>query len=402
VAKSRVLLLVLAGGAGGRLELLTEHRAKPAVPYGGAYRLVDFPLSNAHHSGIDDVWLVEQFNPVSINDHLANGRPWDLDRTVGGLLVLGPRLGSDRPGWHQGTADAVWRQAPLIREFAPEHLVIVSADAVYRLDYAAVVGAHAEAGADLTMVTTRRPVEEAGRYGVVQVRDDGRIGGYAYKPEEPASDVVATEVFVFRPDRLLDVLGGLAERAGDEGLADLGDEALPALVRDGTAVEYRLDSYWRDVGTVAAYLSSHLELTGEDAPIRLDDPEWPVLTANAWHGTARVDRGGEVLDTLLSPGCRVAGRVERSVLSPGAFVAPGAQVSDCVLLTGAVVEPGARLHRTVVDARATVGGGARLGVDADRRAGSAADATDDVVLVGTGQRVPEGTVLAPGSRFGGG
>lgn len=350
MAPPRVLLLVLAGGAGGRLELLTEHRAKPAVPYGGVYRLVDFPLSNAQHSGIDDVWLVEQFHPVSINDHLANGRPWDLDRTVGGLLLLGPRRGTDREGWHQGTADALWRQAQLIREFGPEHAVVVSADAVYRLDYGALVGAHADSGADLTMVTTRRPIEEAGRYGVVRVGEHGRITDYAYKPERPASDVVATEVFAFRPDRLLDVLADLAERAGEEGLADLGDGVLPALVRDGTAMEYRLGSYWRDVGTVAAYHASHLELTGEDPPIRLDDPSWPTLTANAWHGTARVDRGGVVLDALLSPGCRVAGRVERSVLSPGVFVAPGAEVVDSVLLPGVVVESGACLARAVVDA----------------------------------------------------
>lgn len=138
MARPKVLLLVLAGGAGGRLELLTEHRAKPAVPYGGTYRLIDVPLSNAHHSGIDDVWVVEQFHPVSINDHLANGRPWDLDRTTGGLLLLGPRLGSDRAGFHQGTADALWRQAPLIRQFGPEHVVIASADAVYRPDYVAL------------------------------------------------------------------------------------------------------------------------------------------------------------------------------------------------------------------------------------------------------------------------
>src|SRR3954447_14651894 len=166
----RTLVVVLAGGAGGRLELLTRQRAKPAVPFAGKHRLIDFPLSNCHNAGLQDVWVAQQFNPISLFDHLANGRPWDLDRTDGGLLILQPRLGQDeREGFQQGTADSLWRNAPLIREFAPRALVVVSADAVYALDYAALVDEHAESGAAVTMVTTEVEPEDADRYGVVQV-----------------------------------------------------------------------------------------------------------------------------------------------------------------------------------------------------------------------------------------
>jgi glucose-1-phosphate adenylyltransferase len=384
MARPRTLMLVLAGGSGGRLELLTDHRAKPAMPFGGSYRLIDVPLSNAHHSGIEDVWVIEQFHPASIADHLANGRPWDLDRTQGGLLILHPELGSDREGWHRGTADALWRQAALIREFAPEHLVVVSADAVYRLDYDTVVASHADSGADVTMVTTRRPIDEASRYGVIEV-DGDRVTGYAYKPDEPASDIVATEVFVFRPQPVLDLLGELASK--DDGPGDLGDGLLPALVSGGVAGAHLLDGYWRDVGTVPAYLSAHRELVGEDPAIRLDDPAWPMLTADVRHGAARVDRGAEVVDALLAPGSTVRGRVERSVLSPDVVVLRGAEVVDSVILQGVVVEPGARVRGAVVDARARIGADARVGAD-----------PADPALVGMGVRVATSAVVPAGGR----
>lgn len=385
MARSRILLFVLAGGAGGRLDLLTDHRAKPAVPFGGAYRLIDFPLSNAHHSGIDDVWVVQQFHPVSIADHLANGRPWDLDRTDGGLLLLHPHQGDEREGWHQGTADALWRQAPLIRDYDPEHLVVVSADAVYTLDYRSVVEAHAASGADVTMVTTRRPLEEAGRYGVVQASADGRIVDYAYKPDEPASDVVTTEVFVFTPGRLLSVLEDLAD---DGGLEDLGHAALPRLVKDGDAREFRMSGYWRDVGTVPAYLDAHLELASPEPPLRLDDPAWPILTANPVLGSAFVAADAALADAVLGPSARVGGVVRRSVVSAGAVVEAGAFVEDSVLLPGAVVRSGARVTRSIVDSSATVGAGAVLGAPGG-----------EPVLVGWRASVPPGTTLEPGARF---
>jgi glucose-1-phosphate adenylyltransferase len=389
VSRIRTLVIVLAGGAGGRLELLTEQRAKPAVPFAGTHRLIDFPLSNCRNAGLSDVWIVQQFNPISLSDHLANGRPWDLDRTIGGLLLLQPRLGAgDRGGFQRGTADALWRNAPLVREFAPEALVVLSADAVYVHDYGALVEEHMASGAAVTMVTTEVAPEEAARYGVVQVRD-GAVADYAYKPDEPAGNLVANEVFAFSPEPLLAVLEELADAAGDDELEDLGDEVLPRLVAAGAARETRFSGYWRDVGTVDAYWSCHQELLADPPPLDLDDQAWPVLTrAPARHASARVLPGAAVSESLLAPGTRVAGTVERSVVSRGAMIEAGAVVRESVLLPGAVVRSGAEVVRAILDDAVEIGRGASVGEDGG-----------DIALVGLRSRVDDESAVPAGGRF---
>ena len=376
---TRTLVIVLAGGAGGRLELLTHERAKPAVPFAGSHRLIDFPLSNCHNSGLSDVWIVQQFNPISLSDHLSNGRPWDLDRTVGGLLVLQPRQGDDgRSGFPRGTADALWRNAPLIRDFAPEALVVLSADAVYVQDYAKLVAEHVESGADVTMVTTEVEPDDAGRYGVVQA-DGGRVTDYEYKPDEPDGNLVANEVFVFRPEPLLDALEELDEPE------DLGDEVLPRLVDAGGAREARFDGYWRDVGTVDAYWECHMDLLADEPPVDLDAPGWPVLThATGRRAAVRVRPGAEIEASLLGPASTVAGAVERSVIGRGAVVEAGATVREAVILPGAVVRSGATVVRAVVDDEVEI-------------AADVGEEDGEIALVGMRARVKE--PVPGGGRF---
>jgi glucose-1-phosphate adenylyltransferase len=389
VSRIRTLVIVLAGGAGGRLELLTSERAKPAVPFAGTHRLIDFPLSNCHNAALSEVWVVQQFNPISLSDHLSNGRPWDLDRTSGGLLLLQPRLGADeRSGFQQGTADALWRNAPLIREFGPEALVVLSADAVYVQDYGALVEEHMATDAAVTMVTTEVDPDDAGRYGVVAVKD-GAVRDYAYKPDEPNGNLVANEVFVFRPEPLLEALEELAAVHGEEELEDLGHEVLPRLVAAGAAREARFDGYWRDVGTVDAYWECHQELLDEPPPIDLDDPAWPVLTrAPARHASARVLPGAAVTSSLLAPGTTVGGTVQRSIISRGAVVERDAVVRDSVVLPGAVVRSGAQVVRAVLDDDVEIGSGAAVG---------AADGA--IALVGLRARVSGDAVIGAGARF---
>jgi glucose-1-phosphate adenylyltransferase len=346
----KTLVIVLAGGAGGRLELLTHERAKPAVSFAGTHRLIDFPLSNCANSGLSDVWVAQAFNPISLSDHLANGRPWDLDRTTGGLLILQPRLGhDDRGGFPTGTADVLWRNAPMIREFAPEALVVLSADAVYALDYGALVEEHMRTDSAVTMVTTEVEPDDAGRYGVVQV-DGDRIADYAYKPDEPATNLIANEVFVFRPTPMLDTLEAIAAEAGKDELEDLGKELLPRLAGAGAARAHRFDGFWRDVGTVDAFHECHMELLEDPPPIAVDDPAWPIFThAGGRRASSRILPGAKLDRVLLAPAARVAGDVARSVIGRGAVVEEGAMVRDSVLLPGAVVRAGGKVQRAIVD-----------------------------------------------------
>jgi glucose-1-phosphate adenylyltransferase len=385
--RPKVLALVLAGGEGGRLDVLTDERAKPALPYAGVYRLIDFALSNCRHSGVTDVWVLQQYQPSALTEHLANGRPWDLDRTYGGLRVVHPYLGREESGWYGGNADAIFRNKEDIAAFGADLLLVLSADHVYTLDYSRVIARHAEHGAQATLVTTRVPREEAGRFGVVGVGDGGKVASYADKPDEPESDLVTTEVFVFDAPRLLEALEELADDDADSGLEDLGDELLPRLARDGEAYEHRLDGYWRDVGTVDSYWEGHMELLAPDPPLDLDDPRWPILTWATQRPPARIAGSARVQESLVSPGCAVAGSVVRSVLSPGVDVEERATVRDSVVLEGTTIRAGAVIERTIVDAEVEIGERARVG-----------DAGGEITLVGRRAHVAAGGVVEPGAR----
>lgn len=370
----KVLALILAGGKGSRLGALTTHRAKPALTFGGTYRLIDFALSNCVHSGLNDVWVIEEYELHSLNDHLGGGRPWDLDRTHGGLQVLPPYRSTDerRGGFASGNAEAIHLHAELIREYAPDVLLVLSADHIYTLDYGPVIACHLETGAAVTMVTTPLPPgEDATRFGNVTALKSGRVKRFEYKPARPTGDHVTTEVFVYDAPRLLDTLKRLAaekeKKAGQDDphggrLGDFGHELLPALVESGDAYAYPFDGYWLDVGLPQAYWQAHQDLL-RGTSVTLDDPEWPVLSSSVPRMPARLDAGAEVDASLISYGCHVRGQVRRSVLSPGVIVEPGAVVEDSVLLRDVVVRAGAHVRRAVVDEESDVAGRVSGGPD---------------------------------------
>ena len=325
---------------------LTEWRAKPALPFGGLYRLIDFPLSNCANSGIDDVWVLQQYQPHALEEHLANGRPWDLDRSEGGLLILHPFTGGDEGGFNEGNADALWRHHRLIREQDPDVVLVLSADGVYTFDYRDLVDAHLAREADVTMATTR--ADDPERFGVVEVADGGKVTGFQYKPEHPATDTVTMEVFAFRPESLLGTLEGL--HAENEELADFGHGLLPALVAGGRSFEHRFDRYWRDVGTPDSYWQAHQDLLCDPPGLDLGDRGWPIRTRGGHRPPAHMTASAEVRDSMVSPACRVSGKVVDSVLSPGVVVEEGAVVEDAVVLHDAVVRRGAHVRRAIVDA----------------------------------------------------
>ncbi|MBW9204994.1 NTP transferase domain-containing protein [Mumia sp. zg.B17] len=354
-----IIAIVLAGGKGSRLGELTDRRAKPALPVAGTYRLVDIVLSNLVHSGISDVWMIEQYLPGSLNEHLAHGRPWDLDRSWGGLQVLPPFEGTEGSGFAQGNADAIARQVEALRDRSPDVVLVLSADHLYTLDLRDVLETHTNADADLTVVTTTG-VPDASRHGVLETDDDGRVTGFAYKPDEPATDLVAAEIFVYRTTALLDTIDELLKK--HDQLDDYGDQLVPHLVDHARVVEHRLESYWRDLGTINGYWQAHMDLLDRTG-VRLDDPQWPIRTAAPVRLPAWLAPSAEVHEALLAPGSRVAGSVRHSVVGPDCQIAEGAEVIDSVLLEGVSVGAGVRLVGVVADAGAEITGGSARGSD---------------------------------------
>ena len=350
-----VLALVLAGGEGSRLGPLTDERAKPALPFAGTYRLIDFPLSNCLHSGIGDVWVIQQYEPHELTKQLANGRPWDLDRTRGGLRILHPYLGDSESGWYEGNADAIYSNRQVIADQDPDVLLVLSADHVYKLDYSGVVAHHLDSGAAVTMVTTSVPKEEASRYGVVSVDGDGLVSEFEYKPEAPDSDVITTEVFAYEARSLLRTLDELAEEGDGSSIRDFGHELLPRLVAEGAARAFELDGYWRDVGTIESYWEAHMELLADEPPLTLDDPAWPILTMGLQRQPARIEASATIDGCLVAGGSHIRGTVARSIIGPGVVVEEGAEVRDAVLLHDSHVGARARVTRAIVDEEANVG-----------------------------------------------
>ena len=347
--KQKILALILAGGKGGRLGLLTENKAKPVMPFGGFYRLIDFALSNCLHSGISDVWVIEQYELHSLNEHLANGRPWDLDRTYGGLQILPPfQSESEEDGFAEGNADAIVRHLEFIADFNPDLLIVLSADHVYKLDFRDVIETHLEKKASVTMVTTRLPKNEsASRFGVVKTDKNGRITKFEYKPDQPKNDLITAEVFVYDAKMLIETLKKLT--AKKKSVKDYGHELLPQFVKSGRAFEHRHTGYWRDVGTIESFWQAHMELLDEKTKFVLDDDGWQILTLAEQRVPAFIYSSADIKNSLISLGCKIKGSVEHSVLSANVLIETGAAVRDSVVLPNAIIEAGVKLEKTIVD-----------------------------------------------------
>ncbi|GAA1479084.1 glucose-1-phosphate adenylyltransferase family protein [Nocardioides aestuarii] len=398
---TRVLAVVQAGGQGNRLDVLTRERAKPTLPVAGVYQLLDFALSNLSNSGISDVWLSVQFHGSDLEARVSNGRPWDLDRTHGGLRLLMPDEGtggSDEEGFARGNADELFRVRDQLRAADPEVVLVMSADHVYRLDLGEVVHHHLAHGLECTVVTTEVALEDAGDHTVVEV-DGGRVTAVHHKPDHPPGGTIAAEVIAYAPDALVAVLEELHRELGadagpgDSGLGDFAEHLLPRMVERGRAGAFALAGYWRDLGQPHYYLRAHRELLLDDHGV-LNDRTWPIMTKDPQRGPARLLDGAEVVDSLVSPGCVVEGLVERSVLGPGVRVAPGARVVDAVLMDDVTVGERAVVARAIVAERCSILADARLGhLDADLEDSGA------IAVVGRESQVEQGAELAAGARL---
>lgn len=347
----KTVALVLAGGQGGRLDPLTRRRSKPVMPFGGTYRLIDIALSNLHHSQLSDVWVVEQYRPHGLNDHLNGGRPWDLDRTRGGLVVMPPFEGKDedKDGFAGGNAEALSLQREFLEQAAPDFVLVLSADHLYRFDYRDLIDFHVSQKADLSVLLWEAPEQlDLTRYSLFDIEGE-KVTGFAYKPDEPKSNLVGTEVFLYTTSVLLDTLDKLHEEHGEK-IGDYGDHLLPRMVKEHKVRAMTLEGYWRDVGTIDSYWQAHQDLLADLPEFPLDDVEWPILTEQPFRSPARIEGTATIERSLISPSCRIEGTVRRSVIGPGCLIEKGAVVEDSVLLDGCRIGSSGRLKKAIVEA----------------------------------------------------
>jgi len=358
---SSVLTLILAGGAGERLSILSQERAKPGVPFGGKYRIIDFALSNAVNSGFTDVAVLTQYAPRSLIDHIGSGRPWDLDRSHGGVALLQPYIGRGRPReWYRGTADAVLQNCEFIEDRNPDLVLVLAGDHVYKMDYRPFIETHITSGAELTCAVRGVPIEEAHRFGILETDDDGRVTSFVEKPARPTSNLVSMGVYVFSWPVLREALS--SDRA------DFGRDILPWMVATNRRVQaYEFKGYWQDVGTVESYWRTSLDLLAATPEIELNDLAWLIYTKSEERPPARIGGEARVRDSMISHGCVIEGTVEHSILSPGVHVGRGALVRDSIVMFDTRIGAEATLDRVIVDKEAVIGAGARVGHGDDLR-----------------------------------
>lgn len=377
-----VMALVLSGGGGERLGVLSAERAVSALPFGGKYRVIDFSLSNCCHSGIDRVGVLAQHAPASLNDHIGAGRPWDLDRRGGGVVILQPYQTRSHAGWYRGTADAITQNWDYLEERRPERVLVLSGDHVYRMDYRALFLAHEQRGASVTMAVTRVPADQSRRFGMVTTDKGGRVRTIEEKPERSTSQSANMGVYVFE----FDVLGEMLRTRP----VDLVLDVLRPLVDAGERVyAHEFGGYWEDVGTVASYYRASMELVRPEARFQLHDARWPILTRDEERPAALVSDAAEIEDSLIANGCRIDGTVRRSILFPGVRVAAGAVVSDAVVLADTRIEADSRVERAILDKYVRVGEGAVVG-DGDEPGPLELNWLGGLVLVGKDTWIPPG------------
>jgi glucose-1-phosphate adenylyltransferase len=358
--------IIMAGGRGTRLSILSQKRVKPAVPFAGKYRIIDFVLSNCVNSGIFDVGILTQYRPHSLNDHIRAGRPWDLDRELsGGVTLLQPyQRERGAPDWYRGTADAVYRNLNFVRRHKTDTVLILSGDHVYKMDYGPLLQYHQENQADVTICVIDVPLEETFRFGLLVTDEEGRVIEFQEKPLKPRSTLASMGVYVFHTEILTQRLSEDARLPGSTH--DFGKDVLPRMLALGDRLyAYPFAGYWVDVGTVQAYWEANMDLLLADPPLHLSDRNWVIHTRSEERPPVNIRTGATVSHSLITDGCVIEGRVEYSVLSPGVRVGAGAVVRDSIILTDCEIEPGGIVDRTILDKNVGVGEGAHIGFGTD-------------------------------------
>lgn len=386
--KQECVAMLLAGGQGSRLYTLTEKTAKPAVPYGGKYRIIDFPMSNCVNSGIYTVGVLTQYQPLVLNEYIGIGSPWDLDRGQSGATVLPPYQGKDGADWYKGTANAIYQNLNFIRRYDPEYVLILSGDHIYKMDYNRMLEAHKEKNADCTIAVLEVSLEEASRFGIMNTDEELRILEFEEKPKVPKSTKASMGIYIFNRELLERYL--IEDEADPESSKDFGKNIIPRMLADGRRMyAYPFSGYWKDVGTIQSLWEANMDLLDENSELDLADREWRIYSRNNAVPPHFVGGYAKITGSLITEGCEIEGIVENSVLSSGVKVARGAYIKDSVIHSGVTIGEGATVNYSIIDSDTTIGAGSVVG--------RTRSADCKITVVGSDLQVLPGTDIPAGS-----
>ena len=384
-----MIAMLLAGGQGSRLYVLTKDLAKPAVPFGGKYRIIDFPLSNCVNSGIDTVGILTQYEPFELSEYIGNGQPWDLDRMGGGAFVLPPYQRNTGRDWYKGTANAIYQNLRFIERYDPEYVVILSGDHIYKMDYAKMLEEHEKKGAAVTVAALKVPLSEASRFGVIIADENGYITEFEEKPKNPRSDLASMGIYIFSADKLKKYL--TEDEADPESENDFGKNVLPKMLEAGEKMSvYAFEGYWKDVGTVDSLWEAHMDLL-DGSDLNLYEKDWRIYSRNPVMPPHMVEEGAKIEDSMVTEGCTVAGEIERSVLFAGVTIEKDAEIKESIIMPGAVIKEGAKGFRAIIGEKAVVEANATVGCK---------DKEAKITLIGPEAKVAEGETVEPGAIVG--
>ncbi|MBR4206809.1 MAG: glucose-1-phosphate adenylyltransferase [Clostridia bacterium] len=358
--KQECVAMLLAGGQGSRLYTLTEKTAKPAVRFGGKYRIIDFPLSNCVNSGIYTVGVLTQYQPLQLNEYIGNGQPWDLDRGQSGVMVLPPYQAKSGADWYKGTANAIYQNFNFIDRYDPDYVLILSGDHIYKMDYAKMLKAHKDKGADCTIAVLEVPLEEASRFGIMNTDDELRITEFEEKPKHPKSTKASMGIYIFNTSVLRDYLE--ADEADPNSSKDFGKNVIPKMLADGLKMyAYPFRGYWKDVGTIDSLWEANMDLVGEQPIFDLRDRDWRIYSRNTSEAPHFVGEYAKVSNSLITEGCTIEGIVENSVLASGVKVCRGAYIKDSVIMSNVTIGEGSTVNYSIIDENTVIGAGSVVG-----------------------------------------
>ena len=381
--------MLLAGGQGSRLGILTSDVAKPAIPYGGKYRIIDFPLSNCTNSGIDVVGVLTQYRPLLLNAYIGSGSPWDLDLAHGGVYVLPPYVTGKSGEWYSGTANAIYQNIQFIEQFNTDYVLILSGDHIYKMDYNKMLQFHIQNEADCTIAVREVPWDEASRFGIMNTNEDNSISEFEEKPAHPKSNKASMGVYIFTWEKLRQYL--VADAEDPNSANDFGKNIIPKMLGDQQRMfAYDFKGYWKDVGTIESLWEANMDLLTLPMPIDLYDTKWRIYGRNPGLAPHFIAEGASVRNSLITEGCEVFGNVDHSVIFSGVTIREGATVKDSVVMPGAVIERGAQVRRAIISEDAVIGAGATVG-----------EATGNIAVVGTGVRLAAGGEVKAGEQYAG-